>query len=273
MVQSTTATDLGQITRTGSPGPRVSVSAALSGNAGRQIHEAMGAESIASNFSKVRSRLDDAMRERFAPTREELLAHALDQAASKQRVSETLLDDLAAVDGAERDRLESTAGKARALLNGLHSKELARRVSSLEDGLAQIIDTELRATLAEAVRVFGAIEGIETAEQAITAGKVEQWQARKAVATRWMDVQRTRLWLDTAIGAGFGDIGNPHLRPDVLARSWRDSPGRLTWSRQFDGVVTADDEPAEAVLRWWSSLPAKQRPEPLTYLDEEGESN
>ncbi|EKT77402.1 hypothetical protein WSS_A37749 [Rhodococcus opacus M213] len=257
-------------TTTGAPAPRIAFGTALTGPLGDRITEVLGFETIAGKYSKVERRIDDALAERLRRTRADLLADALETGRRKERVSETLLDDLADAADGERTRYSNAATDALNTIRRQHATERTERVRDLEAELVGLVEAELVDILREAEKAFGAIDGV-SAEAAIRLGLTDEWQAAKALAARWTDAQRNRAWVVQALEAGFGNHEIPGADPLRLARSplYGVSLGREVWEKQFEGGLDIDNaDTAEDVLNAWVSLPAAARPGPVVLLVE-----
>ncbi|MEV6362013.1 hypothetical protein [Nocardia asteroides] len=211
-------------------------------------------------FSQVRHGLNDAVTE-DTTTVEHVLAEALGVAARKERVADDLLTRV--VDAHQRTERAATARVALAHLDRMHAAELGARFAEIADELRELVADEVRAVLADAVRLAQALDGITTAEAAMSANKSAEWLERAELAGRWMACQRSRVWLERATRDGFESL------PGTGVGRFRNGTAGATagvdiWRNQFDGHNTRDTEDAAGVLSWYvAEINDGEHPEPL----------
>lgn len=203
------------------------------------------AERVRLTVSKVRHRISDELAQ-DSTTIEAVLSNALDAAQAKRAVPDLLVD----IENAYRRHERATAANtAMAKLDALHSAELASRLREVEGELRELVGEEIRAVLADALRLAIALDGIGTAEAAMTSGKSAEWLERQALTGRWLACQRSRAWLGQA-ATGFAQP-LPGTAPGRLRRDGVAELARATWASQFEGHQVSEYDTAADVLAWF----------------------
>lgn len=240
--------------------PRVVLTPALAGRAGTAFETVVDFDAIAGKYRSVLDALTAQSAERRRVTEVGLFASALDAVSNGEQVPDDLLSSL--VDARSLEYDEAVAS-ARFTFERDAAAEYTARVQELQGTLEQVLLDELLAILDAAATSIGVLaeHGVTDAERAIETGLTEQWTTSKALGERWLDAQRTRLWLSVALESGFSTL--PSSSPK-LERSRRANAGNDCWSEQFEDVldVAPGDQPAEVLARW-VALPAEQRPAPM----------
>lgn len=269
---STTATSVGAMSGrgiesiSGANGIRskVALLPALAGRAGESVRAVVGFDAITTKRRAVLDALLAQNAAHQAVTEAGLLADALDAVSNSEPVPADLLARLV-------DARSLEYGHAFDSVKVTFEREVAAeyteqvRVHAPE--LETILFEELQEILGDADRTLGALaaHGVRDAERAIETGLTEEWKAGKTLGERWLDAQRTRLWLSIALEVGFSSL--PGSAPK-LEQSRRASVGADCWAGQFEDTLdfALDDQPAE-VLAMWVALPRGQRPAPMVEVN------
>ncbi|MEU4414470.1 hypothetical protein [Nocardia salmonicida] len=219
-----------------------------------------GKKRKSSAFSKVADRLNDNVADDTI-TMEMVLSEALDQAARSERVEGDLLARV--VDAKERNERAAVARQGLALLDKMHTGQLQQLFGEIADEMRAAVADEIAAVLADTVRVAQALDGVGTAEAAMSAGLSAEWLERAALADRWMACQRSRVWLERATRDGFESL--PGSTVDRFRNgSAGAAVGGEVWRNQFDNHHTRDTDDAAAVLSWYvAEINDGEHPEPI----------
>ncbi|WP_043661796.1 hypothetical protein [Nocardia thailandica] len=226
---------------------KTNLTAALEVPAARERWREEG-ERVRLAFSKVRDSLNNAVTE-DTTTVDMVLAAALDQAARKERVADDLLSRV--VDAQERSGRAAVARVALATLDRMHAGELGQRFAEIADEMRAAVADEIAAVLADAVRLAQALDGIGTAEAAMSANKSAEWLERAALADRWMACQRSRVWLERATRDGFEALPGTDRIDRFRNGSAGIAVGGEVWRNQFADHHTRDTDDAAGVLSWY----------------------
>ncbi|MEU4708047.1 hypothetical protein AB0G00_16575 [Nocardia salmonicida] len=215
---------------------------------------------LRSAFSKVAHRLNDAVTE-DTTTVDMVLAAALEQAARKERVADDLMARV--VDAQRRNERASTTRVALAALDKMHAAQLQQRFAEIADEMRAAVADEIASVLADAVRLGDALDGVGTAEAAMSAGLSAGWLERAALTGRWMACQRSRVWLERATRDGFEPL--PGSKVDRFRNGAAGAAAGVDiWRNQFEGHLILDTDDAAAVLSWYvAEVNDGEDPEPI----------